>query len=307
MFGYIQIYKPELKLKDINTYMGYYCGVCQQIGKQYGQLKRFFLSYEATYLAIVMDALLNEDSDQKYKVGCTQKRWVNCNSKIWDYAPFINICLMVKKLEDNYQDDKSILSLTLEKLIGHNKNYRKQAESYEPLVDTIANCLEELRKMECSEEPYRVDELCCPFSELLGSVMSYPFKGQEIYNATYDFGYYMGRIIYLIDALDDYKKDKKDGSFNPFNNFRSDSETDCSYELFQKACACINMTYEKLALTERKLTFKKNQDIIHNVIQYGIPNRVQQIIKKKYADDFERSEREKDEYNRKLQNTDGQQ
>ena len=31
MFGYVVVNKPELKIKDFDTYQSFYCGLCQQL------------------------------------------------------------------------------------------------------------------------------------------------------------------------------------------------------------------------------------------------------------------------------------
>ena len=53
MLGYVQVFKPDLKVREYEIYMGYYCGVCKYIGKEYGQLPRMALSYDAAFLALL--------------------------------------------------------------------------------------------------------------------------------------------------------------------------------------------------------------------------------------------------------------
>lgn len=55
MFGYVRIYKPELKMAEYEHYQGIYCSLCRQLGKRYGPLARLTLSYDFTFLAMVPD------------------------------------------------------------------------------------------------------------------------------------------------------------------------------------------------------------------------------------------------------------
>ena len=64
MFGYISIDKPEMKVRDFETFRAYYCGLCRQIRRDYGQLPRLVLSYDCTFLYILGAAL--EDSIPEY-------------------------------------------------------------------------------------------------------------------------------------------------------------------------------------------------------------------------------------------------
>ena len=49
MFGYVTINKPELKIKEYEAYKGVYCTLCKEMGKEYGLLSRFLLSYDGAF------------------------------------------------------------------------------------------------------------------------------------------------------------------------------------------------------------------------------------------------------------------
>ena len=53
MFGYVKACTPELKIKEFETYKAVYCSLCKKLGKSYGILSRFTLSYDFTFLAIL--------------------------------------------------------------------------------------------------------------------------------------------------------------------------------------------------------------------------------------------------------------
>ena len=46
MFGYVRPYKPELLVKELTRYQSVYCGICKQIGRDYGQVPRLALGYD---------------------------------------------------------------------------------------------------------------------------------------------------------------------------------------------------------------------------------------------------------------------
>lgn len=78
MFGYIRTYKAELKLKDVKRYSAYYCALCTQIKNDYGQIYRLFLTYDATYLAIVLNELFADTKEQSAQcVNCMNKRKIS--------------------------------------------------------------------------------------------------------------------------------------------------------------------------------------------------------------------------------------
>ena len=57
MFGYVTPLKNELKVKDFDLFRAYYCGLCHEIKKNFGNIPRLTLNYDMTFLAILLDSL----------------------------------------------------------------------------------------------------------------------------------------------------------------------------------------------------------------------------------------------------------
>lgn len=62
MFGYIRPFIPELKVKDKELYQAYYCGLCRALRK-YGMTSRMTLTYDATFAAILLSSVLNDEPE----------------------------------------------------------------------------------------------------------------------------------------------------------------------------------------------------------------------------------------------------
>ncbi|MBP1757334.1 MAG: hypothetical protein H6Q62_190, partial [Firmicutes bacterium] len=69
MFGYVRPYKPELLVRELSRYQSVYCGICKQIGRDYGHLERLLLGYDLTLLAILLLALSDEQPPEDF-AGC---------------------------------------------------------------------------------------------------------------------------------------------------------------------------------------------------------------------------------------------
>ena len=54
MFGYIVVHKPELKVKEYETYRASYCGLCHSLKKQSGRIGQLTLSFDMTFLALLL-------------------------------------------------------------------------------------------------------------------------------------------------------------------------------------------------------------------------------------------------------------
>ena len=62
MYGYVNINKMELRLKEIYEFQGFYCGLCETLGERYGVSGRFSLSYDMTFLIVLLTSLYEPDS-----------------------------------------------------------------------------------------------------------------------------------------------------------------------------------------------------------------------------------------------------
>ena len=60
LFGYIRPKIPELKVREYDQYKGIYCSLCKRMGKEYGIASRFALSYDSTFLVLMMLGLQEE-------------------------------------------------------------------------------------------------------------------------------------------------------------------------------------------------------------------------------------------------------
>ena len=65
MFGYVLPDQKELKIRELEMYQGYYCGLCLALKKQYHFLGRLSLNYDMTFLALLLTALYEPESLRK--------------------------------------------------------------------------------------------------------------------------------------------------------------------------------------------------------------------------------------------------
>ena len=78
MFGYIKACKPELKVKEYDIYKAVYCSLCKKLGKSYGLLSRFTLSYDFTFLAL-LNMSLKDGCDGFERKRCAFNPLKKCN------------------------------------------------------------------------------------------------------------------------------------------------------------------------------------------------------------------------------------
>lgn len=280
MFGYLQIEKEELLVKKFESYKAIYCGLCKKLGKDYSFLTRLTLSYDCTFYAMLLMSL--HSSCSGYKSGrCTCNPLKKCNfasSKNDDYAKAaaFSIISVYYKLIDDINDGgffKSLLTRFIKPFFVHQ---RKKAKSRYPWMDEIVS---EMMAKQAEVEQNKnclIDMSADPTATMLAKLLSVEGKNETESRVLYEFGYNIGRWIYLIDAADDVQKDKKSNGFNPFIN---DDET-VDYDIISNTLnSCLARAYDAYNL----LDIQDFKGILDNMILRGIP-KIQNKITGKLID-----------------------
>lgn len=282
MFGYVTPCIAELKIKDYEKFKAYYCGLCKSIKKNYGNLPRLTLNYDMTFLCILLDALKNEPNEIA-RLHCVvhpvRKKSVILNNPCIDHAAFCNVVLSYYKLLDDFNDDKSINSKFRSSIL---KVYMNKVSKQNSLSkEFIKTKLNELSMLENKNSDITLDELSHPFAELTAYIIASFYLESEFYDTLYSLGYNLGKWIYIIDAFDDLEKDMKKNKFNAIN--KALNKDNLSYELLFKSLkqridfvltSCANACLQNL----NKLGLKKNQELLYNILQYGLMQRIEKVL-----------------------------
>ena len=62
MFGYVTIAAGALTPEQQARYRAFYCGLCHALGRRHGQLGRMTLSYDATFLYLLLTSLYEPET-----------------------------------------------------------------------------------------------------------------------------------------------------------------------------------------------------------------------------------------------------
>lgn len=288
MFGYVIPCKMELKVKDYEKFKAYYCGLCVSIKKNFGNIPRLTLNYDMTFLAILIDSL--SDNRSKFiKSTCiahaVKKRVIIIDNEALDYAAFCNILLSYYKLLDDKNDDKNFKSILFSKVISiFTKKIPKDLEEIKQLIESK---LKDLSLLEASKNTVSIDEYAHPFAELTGIIMSHYPKTMQYKNQLYWLGYNLGKWIYIIDAWDDLEKDMKENKFNPINKFYNTSNKnylDFKLEIEDRIDFILTTCAEQCFTSLNKLQIKKNDELLYNILQFGLMEKMDIVFKRSELD-----------------------
>lgn len=261
MFGYITINKEELKIKDYNTYEGYYCGLCRELGKRHGQLSRLTLTYDMTFLLLLLSSLY-ETEPKTAKVRCpvhpTAKHLALTN-EFTEYAADMNILLTYYNLQDDWMDEKKLSSLAMSGFLK--KACADISERYPSKARAVQQYIEKLTECEREKNPC-LDTAAGYTGEMLGEIFC--CREDEWSGSLRKMGFYLGKFIYLCDAWEDLEQDKKRGNYNPllFQEASADPEEHIRSILTMMAAECAR-EFEKLPILV-------HADILRNILYSGI-------------------------------------
>lgn len=285
MFGYITPLKPELKIKDFAKFRSYYCGLCFHLKSNAGNIPRIALNYDMTFLAVLLDSISLTEPTVEIKrcfMHPLEKKPVIINNEALSFSASINIALYYYKIKDDIYDDKDLKSMLLEKIL---KPYFKKASSITKINNLIESNLKDLSNFEKNKNFNFIDEIAHPFSDIVGIILKEcPFKlvndSEELRNNLYNFGYTLGKWIYLIDAFDDLEDDIKNKKFNPINHLYN-KENYSFNELLplikeRLEFSILNCSYNCNEIL-RLLPLKRNEDILKNILELGMMDKYLKI------------------------------
>lgn len=270
MFGYVTVYKPELKFKEYDAYKGVYCTLCKTMQSEYGFFSRFILSYDATFYVIyrmgVTDSSTNVSKSHCSFSPCKKCLNIDSDKEIFEKAAAISVILSYFKLCDNISDGSFFERTACRIIKPYFSHICKKARKKYP---DIFNNVEKYMKMQTEAEKnfQGIDFAADPTGNMLGYILS---DGNEN-SVDFKVGYYLGRTVYLLDAFDDYESDLKSTSFNPFKN------TD---NIIESAELAVNLTVGELAEYIKNIKLYRFNSIIYNVIFEGLRYNLKKITKK---------------------------
>ena len=266
MFGYVTFYKDELKIKDYTKFRAYYCGLCKELGKSFNQLVRLGLSYDFTFLSVLLDSLDDEQTEFSNE-GCLKhlgkKRPTVCSNPSLKYCADMSVLFMYYKLLDDWTDDHSLISLFA--MIPYWFSVRKIYKKY-PLQTKILK--ENLKKLSCLEKGKckSVDETSHAFAEIMETLFD---KGD---NDLKRLGYNIGRFIYIADAVNDYETDVKKGKYNPFVYAYPDLNFE---QIKENANRSMLITLSMASENYENLKIQKNKELLDNIIYMGLRHQME--------------------------------
>lgn len=271
MFGYVNIDKMELKFKEYYSYKGYYCGLCMMLKHKYNNLSRLTLNYDMTFLVLLLSSLY-EVENKSYNTRCIVhpvKKQLIIQNEITEYAAAINLILSYYNLHDNWNDERDVKSIAIAQMLKN--QFNKASSKLIKKSESIRVHLENISKLE-KKNSDNIDDVSNEFGHLMEEIILYKEDVWE--KALRKIGFFLGKYIYLLDAYEDMERDKKNISYNPFNNLNVED-----IDKYAKETIIMNLSF--LSEEIEKLPLVQDKGIIDNILYSGMIGKINMTRDKK--------------------------
>ena len=260
MFGYVTIAGAALAPDRQERYRALYCGLCHTLGERHGQIGRMTLSYDVTFLYLLLTSLY-EPKETAGTARCLPhpfKPHAYVQNELAAYCCDMNIAVAYHKCMDDWQDDHSPIGRAEAALLQ--KSYGRVSALYPDKCRRIESCLRELSALE-KRDAFALDEAANLTARMLG--VMYRFR-EDVWADTLErMGQALGRFIYLMDAYDDLDKDLRKNRFNALRAYRDRDD----YEAFVKES--LTLLIAECTDAFETLPLVQDMDILRNILYAG--------------------------------------
>lgn len=272
MFGYIVVNKPEMKFREFDMYQSYYCGLCKSLKDRYGSRGQMTLSYDMTFLALLLTSLYEPETVSGYRrcVAHPVEKHLYRQNEYTDYAADMNLLLSYEKCLDDWNDEHKMKKRLMAALLK-SKN-QKVYEKYPEKFDRICESMDRIHQFEKAQSG-NIDEVAGAFGEIMAEIFAY--RQDEWEETLRRMGFFFGKFIYLMDAYEDIEADLKEGTYNPFKDVceNADFEEQAEQVLLMMMAEC-SKSFERLPIVE-------NTEILRNILYSGVWCRFDQVKQKR--------------------------
>ncbi len=267
MFGYVMVNKEALSPEEMLRFRECYCGLCRSLRVRHGMSGQMTLSFDMTFLLLLLSSLYEpqETSGEERCAPHPRKKHRYIVSAIADYAADMNVALAYYKLMDDWADERKLLRRTEAGFLKG--SYTRVEKLYPEKCREIERRIRELSEIEKRREA-GIDAPANCFGKLLGELFVYKKDFWE--DTLRPMGEALGKFIYMMDAYDDLKEDRKKGNYNPLTALEgADFENVCKSALTMLIAECC-LEFEKLPLIQ-------DVELLRNILYSGIWTKYESI------------------------------
>ena len=293
MFGYVIPDKDNMLIKDFNVFQSFYCGLCKALHKSGSEVTRFCTNYDVTFYSVLMHEILKTPVEFERKL-CTyngKKKVVVKPDALSLKMADIAVMLVYYNIKDDVADGKKLRAPLAWRLALRKRKAARNLPEIDKLMKEQFGLLARLEKEKCES----IDRVADTFASLMRDITRVLVKADEelkpaddenrlsdeAKHDVDDFCYNLGRLVYLMDAVDDVEKDSKKGNYNPIVlNFGKCEEKAAYLEKnAEELSFLLKSTYNKMVGAYNRMSVTLLEGVLSNVIYLGIDMQIQRLLR----------------------------
>ena len=257
MFGLMRAKTCKLSADEKHFRRLHYCGTCKTIGSLYGQKSRLLLNHDTVFLAEILTSL----SDEKVQTWQKSYQSFNCLSLpknempvSLQFAATTNVILTEFKIDDHFSDTRQRRFKLAHRIFS--KEFieaEKLLKKWNFPLEKVRELLEKQTKIE--NDSTNLEEFSEPTAETTAIFFSEGVRiigRSELTNLAHEIGFKFGKLIYLLDAYEDFEKDAKATQFNALRTIFNDKGKQKAVSILLKLESEIISSIYELPISESK-------------------------------------------------------
>lgn len=276
MFGYVIPDKQNMYIKDFNVFQAFYCGLCKTLGKTGSQITRLCTNYDMTFYNVLLHSLCDCDVRFERKVCFYngRKKVVVAPDELSLKMADMAVLLVYYNAEDDVTDGKKSRILVKWRLAPRKRKAAKNLPEVDKLMKQSFSRLNKLEKEKCDS----IDMVADTFASLMRDVTKCFVKTDDVIDT---FTYNLGRLVYLLDAVDDVEKDQKKGRYNPLllNYGECTKKQDYLVKNADELSFLLNSAYNKMVGSYNAMNIVRYEGVLSNTVYLGIKMQMERLLK----------------------------
>ncbi len=269
MFGYVLPLAAEMKVREWNTYRAYYCGLCKELAREYGFAARMLLNYDLVFAALLADGAAQRPPHicpERCVAGPLRKRPVCQTTEGLALAADALVLTAYYKFADDCADEHGVRRLAAHMGRGFLARAHRKARERRPELDRLL--AEQMAAQGAAEQRQTrsADEAADATARMTQAIFAASVPGSR---AAARLGLFVGRILYYLDAAEDYEKDTARGSYNVFALQGLSRE-----EAVGEAQRLCRLSAGEAALAYNLIQPGPAKPLLDNIIFLGLPHSI---------------------------------
>ena len=276
MFGYVIPDKNNMYIKDFNVFQAFYCGLCKALSKTGSQITRLCTNYDITFYNVLLHCITDCEIkfERKMCVYNGRKKVIAVPDEISLKMADLAVMLVYYNAEDDVTDGKKSRIIIKWRLAMRKRAAARRLPKINTLMKESFHRLNSLEKEKCDS----IDRVADCFASLMRDITRELAKTDSVID---DFTYNLGRLVYLLDAVDDVEKDSKKNRYNPIllNYGKCDKKADYLAKNADELAFLLGSTYNKLVGSYNMRDVKLYEGVLSNTVYLGLKMQMERLLK----------------------------